>query len=112
MTREEHAEYLNRLTEVRWDRCVISPCDQEGYEDQEYHTYFGWVEREDGRADYVEIQFVPWGDRPGFTTSSAEFSKEYAERLYGPGNPHYPCQRIEHVLGDLVQNKIVLAEAP
>lgn len=96
------AKILNRFPEVRWDRLTR-------YEDW-YVSVFGWMNRDDGRSDFVVIT---WENRDGqvFTnlkTSSAEKSHEFGIRLHGDflNRVHLACERVEHVLGELVPNCI------
>lgn len=102
----EIAGWLNRLPFVRWDRLTdwrTPSRDHAGV------TVFGWIARDDGRSDFVLMEFFSWNhDPPGFSTSSAERSAEIAELLYGPGGDHFPCQRVEHVFGFLVEHKVEL----
>lgn len=105
------ADRMNRLDEVEWDRCSFG--ESEG-------TAFGWIAREDGRADFVVLDFS-WGETTGFdgetvpwfavgtNTSSAVWSALIAERILGPENSHRDCERVEDVLGDLVVRKVELA---
>lgn len=105
MTREAIAAVLNRLPFVRWDRLVDAPTTSG---DHHVTSVYGWIARADCRSDFVLLEFASWDDTPGFATSSAERSAEIAELLYGAGGPHYPCQRVEDVFGDLVANKVAL----
>lgn len=104
--RQRVAEHLNRLPFVAWDR-LVDWC-LPGEDDHHGVSAFGWVDRPDGRADFVLVAVSSWDpDHPGFNTSSAALSELIGETL-NPGQPHFPCQRVEHALGDLVENKIVL----
>ncbi len=89
------AEQMNKLPEVRWDRCTVR---DPGY----VASAFGWIDRPDGRSDFVLVFF---GERFGFVTSSAEYTREISKRLLGTDEGHRDCQRIEDVMGDLVGNK-------
>ena len=95
------AEVLNRLDEVRWDRYVV--------DDREL-TAFGWIDREDGRSDFVVIEL--WSQANAtlgarlVATSSAARSESIDRRLSGDADGHIPCQRVEHLVGDLVPNVI------
>ncbi len=99
------AEWLNKLPFVTWDRLT-----EWTTEDRENTgvTVFGWITRDDGRSDFVLMEFTSWSETVGFSTSSAERSAEIAKILYGSDGNHFDCQRVEHVLGDLVERKIVL----
>lgn len=105
------AERMNRLPEVGWDRCIFA--DGHG-------TAFGWIDRDDARKDFVALNFQ-WGETNdldgedvkwfsvGTLTSSAEFSRSISERISGDkADSHLDCERVEHVLGGLVDRKIVL----
>lgn len=96
---------LNSLPFVTWDRMIEAPVGEGDWE----VVVYGWIPRDDGRSDYVQVTFCSWSDDPGFTTSSAKHSEEIAGLLYGPGGDHFPCLRVEHELGDLVDRKVVLA---
>lgn len=107
---------MNRLDEigVTWDRCNIGDSDANA---------FGWIARDDGRADFVELTFQ-WGDTTGLdgdtvrwlvegaSTSSAEHSRRLAELLRGNTDDHRDCERVEHVFAGLVNRRIELAEVP
>jgi len=97
-TKRHIAGWLNRFPEVMWDRLTEDAADVKAY---------GWVARDDGRFDFVLLDF--WNadaGTPGFSTSSAELSATFASRL-GVADEN-ECQRVEHVLGDLVLKKIEL----
>jgi hypothetical protein len=86
----EIAGYLNEFPEVTWDRWAGDGV--------EHASVFGWVPREDGRQDFVLILLD--GDGPWYiNTSSAKYSAEFADRLFG-SNPnrggHGECKRVEH----------------
>ena len=101
MTLEEEATYLNKLPFVRWDRTVRI--------DDDMATVFGWIDRVDGRSDFVQLAFWATG-QVWATTSSAERSAEINRLLTGADHDdgHYPCQRVETVYGSLVDNVIEL----
>jgi hypothetical protein len=94
------ARIMNALPEVTWDRCTG---------DEINGSVFGWINRDDGRADFVLLQWSPEWFRS--TTSSAEYSLSISERLFGSTTGHRPCRRVEHVYGELVKNKIVVPSA-
>src|SRR5271169_386090 len=59
---------------VEWDRYAL----------REYDGFiFGWIKREDGFYDFVNITFelLPNGFAKSFNTSSKKYSKEIARRL-------------------------------
>lgn len=110
------AERMNRLDPIgiRWDRCIPR--------DDQLVTY-GWVDRDDGRADFVVLTFH-WGTTSGlndesldwlavgYTSSSAENTGKIGPLLYGTeDDDHKDCERVEHVFGALVNQKITLGEA-
>ena len=99
MTLPELAEVLNRLSFVRWDRCVPR--------DDGSGVVYGWISRPDGRADFV---LVEWDTDTGvgFTTSSAAHSEEISRLLHGddPDSDHRPCQAVEDVFGDLLNRRV------
>lgn len=94
LTLDAMAAYLNRLPFVRWDRLVDAQVDGQHMVD-----VYGWISRNDGRFDFVQINFVQWSETPGFSTSSSERSDEIATLLYGDNPTHFPCQRVEDVFG-------------
>lgn len=97
------AAVLNRLPFVTWDRLVEIPGGDV--------DVYGWIPREDGRSDFVLATFPPPidADVVGFTTSSDRYSEEIGWLIHGEADAeHVPCQRVEHVLGDLVEQKVVL----
>jgi hypothetical protein len=105
------AAWLNHFPEVRWDRFIDTG---------EQVSVYGWIDRDDGKADFLLMEFV----RPeepeaagtmgvGYTTSSAEYSEVFFERIYhSEADEHFKCQRVEHAaFGALVSRAIRLAEA-
>lgn len=104
------AERMNRLPYVRWDRCSFG--DREG-------SVFGWIDREDGRADFVALDFQ-WGDTQdlygesvawfavGTNTSSARYSREIGQAIVGSTETHRDCERVEDVFGSLVHSCVEL----
>lgn len=102
------AAVMNNVLRVRWDRAI------EGVE--VLHLY-GWVDRPDGRADFVMLG-VEWRHRAGdgqpfelFTmTSSADpaLNDELAKAIGVEPDDHADCQRIEEVFGGMVTNAIKL----
>lgn len=110
-TAEQIADLMNLFPEVRWDR--VSGV-------RERFFVYGWLDREDGRADFVNL-ILELEDEESLThqlqTSSAERSEEFCRRLErycgaGPESPseHAPCQRVEDLFGDLVPSAIALPE--
>ena len=99
---EELAAVLNLFPEVRWDRTAGTAGSR---------VAFGWVDRADGRADFLLVTFTAKG-AVGFTTSSAEHSAEWHRRLYGTDAGHSSCRRVEDVFGELVANAIHIEDLP
>jgi len=95
---QKAAEVLNLLPEVRWDRCVRR---------MEWLAAYGWIDREDGRSDFVVV-YVDHNGPVGYATSSAALSKTFSDRLFGSRVDHRDCERIEDVFGDLVKCKVTL----
>lgn len=101
------ADWLNRLPFVRWDRYLRVPVGAEGQ--HEMLTVYGWIDRADGRADFVVLEFPSYDDTPGFCTSSSKHSAAINQLMYkdvDPLAPHYECQRIGDLVGDLVPNRV------
>lgn len=89
------AAILNRCTIVRWDR--LTDGEQDG--GHRNVTVYGWVDRTDGRSDFVVLEFGSWTDQPGFLTSSAEHERElYRQVFEEDGEPSQPCKRVEDEL--------------
>ena len=84
---------LSLLSFVTWDRFTES-------------SAFGWIDRHDGRADFVALVNAKEGVYS--VTSSAERSADIGRLLYEwhgakwSAEKHRPCRRIEDVLPDLV----------
>lgn len=102
-------DICNRLPLVRWDRTAG---------DDGSRVVYGWVDRDDGRSDFVVLTFdlvdpVDGFDYfVGFTTSSAEHSAEFHRAIYGHqyADDHHPCERVEDVFGPLVHHRIKLGK--
>lgn len=77
---------------VAWDRCSGEPGDL---------AVYGWVERPDGRSDFVVLLVAAGG--VGFATSSAEHSARIQRRLGGATSmtEHQPCRPVEELLDAL-----------
>jgi hypothetical protein len=80
-------EEMALLSLVKWDRYTMGP---EGVS-----TVFGWIDRQDGRSDFVLLR--PTREGCGVTTSSAEHSEAIGAALNGgePTGRHQPCLRVE-----------------
>jgi hypothetical protein len=96
--RARMADLMTRLPEVQWDRLTRRDW---------IWVAFGWIDRPDGRSDFVQIMVTDDG-HVGCATSSAEFSETLSERVHGHVSGHTPCERVEDVFGDAVANKIAL----
>lgn len=102
--RQSIATQMQRYPEVRWDRFV----EMEGAWEGSGHA-FGWLDREDGKADFVEIVWNTYETGAlefSIGTSSVEHSLEFAQRLHGEHTVHFDCKRVEDRFGDLVGNVI------
>lgn len=101
------AELMNRLPFVTWDRCV----EYEHGVNADDFSAFGWIQRDDGNYDYVELIWPSLDDPEvcGYSTSSAAYSEKIADILFGGHEGHQSCERVEHVFGDLVERRVVLA---
>lgn len=91
---EDVALVMNLFPEVIWDRCVRG----------DRLLVYGWLSRPDSQADFVLLAFTP--DGVGFTTSSARYSREFSERLFGHAKTHRDCERVADLFGDLVAKKV------
>ena len=109
------ADYANRIPEAQWDRYVAYTIETDG-QPQTGVTAFGWIPRDDGRSDFVVLTWE-WMEQQSFprcTTSSAELSEAFADRLYAgeewyvQGETHVDCRRMEHGFGDRIPNVIRL----
>lgn len=105
---EQFAQTLNALPFVRWDRCVEAPMAGANY----YLVVYGWIDRVDGRSDFVTVEFASWEPLPIPTTSSAKYSKTIAALCGHDVRTHLDCERVEDVFGDLVTHAIALEATP
>jgi hypothetical protein len=77
---------LNLFPEVAWDRFA-------GETESEIEIgVFGWVQQDDGKADFVYLR-IDEGGAWLISTSSAKYSEEFARRCSFDG--HKPCKRVE-----------------
>jgi len=85
-------EILEDLEMVTWDRFVVGADPARG----QVIRVYGWIDRPDSHEDFVLVRFYPETDnhRRGFTTSSATYSPQIAERLFGE-HVENECQRVE-----------------
>jgi len=90
----ELEDKLAQLDFVEWDRYTGG----EWSEGRQYVTVYGWIDRQDGYKDFVEI--IRWGNgQLYFTTSSAEHTEEIFEVLFDDSlDNHKECQRVENAL--------------
>lgn len=84
--------YLNNLASVFpivWDRFV-------GPDNGQYCIY-GWIERTDGKRDFVVIFAMNDNDNweIGMVTSSAKYSAKMSEYITNTKNNHLVCQKYE-----------------
>lgn len=95
-------EEMVLLDFVRWDRYAGKP---------EKFQLFGWIDRPDGRSDFILFEVTPEGI--GYTTSSAERSEEISRRLNDgqASETHNPCRRVErHPVAADLANVVRLGE--
>jgi len=86
MTKTKVEKTLNLFPEVKWDRWAGDMRSKQGI------GVFGWLDRTDGKFDFVYIRI----DKDGawlVATSSANHSAEFSKRL-GFTN-HGDCKRVE-----------------
>lgn len=81
---------LNQFPEVTWDRWTGEIGSEFGI------GVYGWIERQDGKSDFMFIRI----DNDGawmFATSSAKYSAEFSRRLNFEGSSgHEQCKRVEN----------------
>ncbi len=94
--------FMEKLDFVQWDRFT----NGEGFV-----NCFGWINRPDGRSDFVLLAIWDGHEEPHFWTSSAQYSEEIARRLYGDAEGHVSCQRVEHA-GLSLSNMVRLGDTP
>jgi hypothetical protein len=106
------AELMNRFPEVVWDRWG-GWYEYPGEGPAIYAASpFGWIARDDEHFDFFVLTAF-WTLEEGIyhtsqNTSSARFSKEFAERL-GNADAHRECRRVEDDFGNLVERKAELS---
>jgi hypothetical protein len=96
---------LEALPFVQWDRFT----EGTWYDDRHYIVAYGWIDREDDHADYVQL--VTWNDgAQWYTTSSAAYTTRIGEILFDDfdSDDHDDCKRVEHYFD--VPNAIELTE--
>jgi len=81
-------EDIAKLIPIEWDRFT----EKEGY-----YNIFGWIERKDGKRDFVLVQlYLDNGEIKGdYCTSSAKYSEEIYKYFYGTIEGYINCQKIE-----------------
>lgn len=84
-TTDEIEDTLAQLSFVQWDRYV-------GTGNGEVHVY-GWIDRPDKYKDFVLVTF--YDDGISFITSSGKYSNMISKLLFGEGDEHVPCKRVE-----------------
>jgi len=96
---------LRSLRLVEWDRFTVGE-----WADEQYVNVYGWINRDDGYKDFVNVIF--WAESEGLyhITSSAEHSEAISETLHGESGDggHNDCQRVEDTFN--VENAIQIAE--
>jgi hypothetical protein len=82
---------LEAVEFVEWDRFTHSA-------EKDLMTVYGWIDRDDGRADFVTVNLSPESKEiHGYTTSSAEHSERLFEILFKEkADEHAECQRVEN----------------
>jgi len=109
-SRNHVEDTLSTLDFVDWDRFVVG---EEHPEHGDYINVYGWIPRNDGRADFVLVEFFPdtEDDLMGFTTSSDEWTEEIYRRMFGEEpEEHNDCQRVEHTYE--IPNAVTLNNQP
>ena len=86
MEEQKVSDTLNKLPFVNWDRY---------FEYESGASYFGWIDREDKKKDFVVVDLFKDGTI-GYATSSEKYTKEIAEIL---NCTHSECKRIEIIEG-------------
>lgn len=91
----EIKKILNQFPEVRWDRYT-----EQKYPDGTGLEFYGWIERDDGKFDFLEIYF--FNNKPEWiATSSKKYSLGFHLRLGFPENEHLGCKRVEWIFPDI-----------
>ena len=95
---ETPRQMLQRLPFVEWDRGIVA---------ETVATVFGWIQRHDGKRDFVYLEFdrstseVVW-----WATSSAKYSRQITDALV-PGTDHFDCKPFETVLQEMLGGRSV-----
>lgn len=104
------AQVMNKAKCVRWDRCIDGP---------DILRIYGWIDRPDGRADFVIIEAHRRTDvhrdevvAPDCyllsSNADPDINAELAKAIDLDLGNFTPCQRIEEVFGGMVTNAIKL----
>lgn len=96
-------EDMETVPFVNWDRFV--PNEAENKLD-----LYGWIPRDDGKADFVLLEYKNTHDNrwtTNFSTSSAKYSAEIHKLLKMRDGSHVDCVRVEDHFPD-VKNVIRL----
>jgi len=81
-------QHIKTSIPVEWDRYT----DGNGF-----YNIYGWISRSDGQRDFLLLQFQDDLKDINFVTSSAKYSKQICDLLYGEFNIHVPCKKIEEL---------------
>lgn len=76
---------------IEWDRFT-------GGDDEMF--VYGWIKRKDCQRDFVAIILLSMqsgNNYVNFTTSSAKYSKQICELLFGESDGHADCIKIENL---------------
>lgn len=90
-------DFINKIAlsiPIVWDRFT----EEDNGECKEYDVY-GWIERSDGKRDFVLLQLMVENDAMScrYVTSSAKYSKTLCELIYGDSNDHIGCKKIKEL---------------
>jgi len=90
----DFSEELQQLDFVEWDRYTGGKWSEE----HNYISIYGWIPRNDGYKDFVEI--IRWDDGGiYFTTSSARYTEQIHQILFDePVENHNECKRVENAI--------------
>lgn len=88
---KKYLEAFAKAFPVEWDRYT--------QRDSSYDIY-GWIARKDGKRDFVLLQLDVVGEtiNAGFVTSSAKYSKEISEFMFGARNEHSSCKKVAQLM--------------
>ena len=84
-------ELLSSHIPIHWDRFTVT---EDGF-----YVVYGWIPRSDHNRDFLMLEM--WESDPPsevfYTTSSAKYSKQIMEVLYGDEFEHNDCRKIEEL---------------